>query len=346
MFSDTLLSWFDEFGRKNLPWQKDISPYRVWISEIMLQQTQVSTVIPYFERFITHFSNVKRLARAKLDSVLHLWTGLGYYARARNIHKTAKIILDDFKQQFPDNLETLMSLPGIGRSTAGAILSIAFQKPTPILDGNVKRVLSRFYAIAGHASDKNVENKLWTLASECTPIVRCADYTQAIMDLGATLCTRSQPNCTACPLQSTCVAHLENRVTEFPQPKRKAKIPIRNTRFLIISNEKGEILLEKRPPFGIWGGLWGFPEHLNEVDIDKHCRSAFNCEVISLRMGNVFRHTFSHFHLDITPVFIKARAMSMEMRDHDAIWCRATEVPRIGLAAPVKKLLADSILDI
>ncbi|MBA2655287.1 MAG: A/G-specific adenine glycosylase [Gammaproteobacteria bacterium] len=339
-FAKGLLNWFDGFGRKNLPWQKNITPYRVWISEIMLQQTQVATVIPYFEKFIAHFPDIQTLAKSELDTVLHFWTGLGYYARARNIYKSANIIVDHFAAEFPSDLDTLISLPGIGRSTAGAILSIAFQKATPILDGNVKRVLTRLHAISGYPGEKSVEDKLWKLASGYTPEKRCADFTQAIMDLGATICTRAQPNCNACPLQFDCLSYQEGSISLYPQPKAKTKLPVKNTQFLILWNEKGQLLLEKRPPMGIWGGLWGFPDY-PQSDFAEHCRLKYGAEVITYSTGQLFRHTFSHYHLDITPVFIDIAHHRKDVMEGDLIWCLANEIPQVGLAAPVKKLLLE-----
>lgn len=338
-FAENLLSWFDKFGRQNLPWQQNISPYRVWISEIMLQQTQVATVIPYFEKFISHFPNIKTLADASLDTVLHLWTGLGYYARARNIHKAANIIVTEHHQIFPSDLSMLISLPGIGRSTAGAILSIAFQKPSPILDGNVKRVLTRYHAISGYPGDKSVENKLWAIADQNTPKLRCADYTQAIMDLGATVCIRSRPHCELCPLQATCTAYNENRTSNFPQPKKKTPLPIKNTSFLILKNDRGEIYLEKRPLVGIWGGLWGFPECKTD-DVIAFVKHKFNCQILSHQIGEPFRHTFSHFHLEIIPIHIRIKVKpQLKVSEADSLWCLPMDLPKIGLSAPIKKLL-------
>lgn len=339
-FSDALLTWFDQFGRKNLPWQEDISPYRVWISEIMLQQTQVATVIPYFNKFIADFPQVKKLAQATLDSVLHLWTGLGYYARARNLHQTAAIITQEFNQIFPNDLTQLVSLPGIGRSTAGAILSIAFNKPTPILDGNVKRVLTRYHALSA-ASDKSLTSKLWDLATEYTPQERCAEYTQAIMDLGATVCTRSKPNCLSCPLQFNCKAYQENKVANFPQKRIKTKLPTRTIQFLILCNEFDQILLEKRSLMGIWGGLWSFPEY-DQDDWLNYCEHKFNCEVVCHTKGTQFRHTFSHFHLDIEPLFIRIRKQRLNVMERDVIWYSPTDSLRVGVAGPVKKLLQET----
>ncbi len=340
LFSTLLLEWFDQYGRKNLPWQQNITPYRVWVSEIMLQQTQVTTVIPYFEKFIHSFPDVQTLANAAIDNVLHLWTGLGYYARARNLHKTAKIISNDLAGRFPADLAGLMALPGIGRSTAGAILSIAFQSSTPILDGNVKRVLSRYHAVDGHYSDKTIENQLWQLATQHTPQERARDYTQAIMDLGATICTRSKPNCAHCPIQGCCIAFNNNATNVYPVTKKKAILPIKEAIFLIFLTAQGKTLLEKRNNFGIWGGLWGFPEVSKDQEWIKECERQHNFKVASLQEGAKFRHTFSHYHLDIVPYYIQVENIRTILRENDTYqWCDPKQLPQIGLAAPVKKLL-------
>lgn len=255
-----ILEWFDKNGRKNLPWQKARTPYRVWVSEIMLQQTQVTTVIPYFERFIKKFPDVKSLANAPEDEVLELWAGLGYYARARNLHKTAKIIQQEYKGTFPNDLLLLQELPGIGRSTAGAIFSLGMNQPAAILDGNVKRVFTRLHAIDGYPNASKTLKQLWQIAEDYLPNERAADYTQAMMDLGALLCTPTQPNCKSCPVQKYCLAHAQDKTTDYPTPKPTKSLPVRSSHFLILVNNQQEILLEKRPPAGIWGGLWSLPE--------------------------------------------------------------------------------------
>ena len=248
-FQKNILSWFDLHGRNNLTWQLGSTPYHTWLSEIMLQQTQVTTVIPYYNRFIESFPNIASLAKAPLDTVLQYWAGLGYYARARNLHKTA-IIINKNGDFFPEDLEGLMALPGIGRSTAGAILSIAFDKSYPILDGNVRRVLARYHAISGWTGHTKISNELWEISTRYTPKDRCADYTQAIMDLGATLCTRSKPRCEACPIQSNCIAKMEDKVKLLPTPKPAKVLPVKKIFFLILQNEQDQVLLEKRPETG------------------------------------------------------------------------------------------------
>ena len=258
-FSTRVLAWFDENGRKDLPWQHDISPYRVWISEIMLQQTQVATVIPYYESFMQRFPDVLALADASEDEVMHLWSGLGYYSRARNLHKSAKMVAHELGGVFPQTLDGMIALPGIGRSTAGAILSIASGQQTAILDGNVKRVLARFQAVEGWPGKTPVLNELWEYAEAYTPMARVADYTQAMMDLGATVCTRSRPQCGDCPLVADCEGHASGEPTRYPGKKPKKVLPVKQTCMVVLEHQ-GQILLEKRPPTGIWPGLWSLPE--------------------------------------------------------------------------------------
>jgi A/G-specific adenine glycosylase len=342
-FSQRLLSWFDAEGRTDLPWQHNKTPYRVWVSEIMLQQTQVSTVIPYFNRFMQQFPTITTLAEAKEDTVLHLWTGLGYYNRARNLQKTAKIIVTEYDSQFPTELNELIKLPGVGRSTAGAILSIAFNKPTAILDGNVKRVLTRLHGITGWSGKKEITEQLWTLAEQYTPKNRIADYTQAIMDLGATLCVRSKPRCTECPLQKYCSAYAQGIENMVPVAKPKKTIPIRQATLLILQKNNHFIFLEKRPPTGVWASLWSLPEIKgapSSAEIKKFCKQRFQFQLDKLVHGDSFRHTFSHFHLDITPIWARVKATpSKIMEEGHQIWYNLQQSQEIGLPAPVKLLL-------
>jgi len=341
VFAEALLTWFDQHGRKDLPWQQDITPYRVWVSEIMLQQTQVTTVIPYYERFMASFPDIQSLAAASEDKVLHLWTGLGYYARARNLRKAAKIVVNEFRGDLPNSNDALTELPGIGRSTAGAIVSIAGNGRGVILDGNVKRVLARFHAIKGWTGTKMVQDRLWQFADLHTPKKRIAHYTQAIMDLGATVCTRSQPACDTCPLVKTCQAYTLNLTTQLPEPKPKKTLPVKQACLLILENNQHEILLEKRPPTGIWGGLWSLPQHEDKQTLLERfqCYEPLikkNKEALSKR----FRHTFSHYHLDINPVHAKASQTTAEISEpHRWRWFNPQSNDEIGLAAPVKKLL-------
>ena len=340
-FSTAVLNWFQGYGRKNLPWQFNPNPYRVWISEIMLQQTQVATVIPYYKKFMQSFPEIKKLALANEDSVLHHWTGLGYYARARNLHKTAKLIYLQRQGVFPTVLEELVDLPGIGRSTAGAILALASNQYAVILDGNVKRVLSRYHCVKGWSGQSSTQKKLWRLAERHTPTKNCRSYTQAMMDLGATLCTRTKPSCLVCPLQLSCEAHLSQRTIEFPYKKPSKKPPVKTTQMLILQSQLGDkVLLEKRPPHGIWGGLWSFPEIQANDHIDTFIQKhgfIINDEIMNWKD---IRHTFSHFHLNIKPrVLHLDKEPSNVMEKPDWHWYDLNSPSELGLAAPVKKLL-------
>tara|TARA_R110002049_G_scaffold20717_12_gene75961 strand:- start:9398 stop:10468 length:1071 start_codon:yes stop_codon:yes gene_type:complete len=336
-FATRLLSWFDEHGRKDLPWQvKD--PYRVWVSEIMLQQTQVQTVIPYYERFIERFPTVDALAKAPLDDVLHHWSGLGYYARARNLHAAACRILDEFGGRFPRTRKEIEALPGIGRSTAGAILSLAFEQRQPILDGNVKRVLARHAAVEGWPGSTAVATRLWALAEQYTPQSRVADYTQAIMDLGATLCTRSKPRCAACPLSTDCIALARDEVSQYPASKpRKARPQKKTTMVLAVSGRS--VFLRKRPPTGIWGGLWSLPELADERP-DDWCAREIGASIETEESWDVLRHSFSHYDLDIHPLMLRLRGGAPRVADgDDAVWYLPGSTAPGGIAAPVRKLL-------
>ncbi|MCK5479067.1 MAG: A/G-specific adenine glycosylase [Methylococcales bacterium] len=342
IFQQKILAWFDLNGRKDLPWQQDVSPYKTWLSEIMLQQTQVTTVIPYFNCFIQQFPDIHTLANASVDTVLKLWSGLGYYARARNLHKTA-IIVSDKAGLFPDDLDSLMELPGIGRSTAGAILSIAFNNSHPILDGNVRRVLARYRAISGWTGHSKVSKELWKISSHYTPDKRCAEYTQAMMDLGATLCTRGKPQCSECPISSDCLARIEDKVKQFPTPKPTKKIPVKQIVFLVLQNEKDQILLEKRPATGIWGGLWSFPEFTSLTDIQSWCLEK-NTAIQSVNQLEEQRHTFSHYHLDYTAVLVKTdNLINIVMEANQSVWYKAEQINSLGLATPIKRLLQNQV---
>lgn len=338
LFQQQILDWFGRHGRKDLPWQQAISPYRVWISEIMLQQTQVATVIPYFNAFMEKFPDVKILAAAPLDDVLRHWSGLGYYARARNLHKAAQDIVE--LERFPDNMESLLKLPGIGKSTAGAILSIAFNKSHPILDGNVRRVLSRFQGIAGPSGSAAVNKRLWALSARLTPTVRVAHYTQAMMDLGATVCTRFKPVCPSCPLAASCVAHNSGNVSDYPAPKAVKPLPSKQRVFLLLSNPANQVFLEKRPPAGIWGGLWSLPEFGN-IDAALSWCAAKNIFIVKQQIMPIRRHTFSHFHLDYVPLLIGTDTPinNIVTDTGQTIWYKAGQSEALGLAAPIKFLL-------
>jgi A/G-specific adenine glycosylase len=336
-FQHKVLAWFDQHGRKDLPWQQNITPYRVWLSETMLQQTQVATVIPYFQAFTAKFPDVESLALASVDEVLQLWSGLGYYARARNLHKAAQIIC--CQGRFPDNLEGLMALPGIGQSTAGAILSIAFNSSHPILDGNVKRVLARFKAISGWPGSTQANKLLWAVSASLTPDKRVADYTQAMMDLGATVCTRSNPKCGQCPLNSDCVAYKTGTIGEYPGARAAKALPVKQLTLLLLSDSQRQVLLEKRPPTGIWGGLWSLPEFDGADAALDWCISQ-NMPIIGQRLGASQRHTFSHYHLDFRPLFIETTEPRNRIMETDTmVWYDSQHINQLGLAAPIKTLL-------
>ncbi len=347
-FSQKLLCWYDQAGRKDLPWQKNPTAYRVWVSEIMLQQTQVATVIPYYQRFMLSFPSLKQLALAEQDDVLHLWTGLGYYARARNLHKTAQIVYEQYKGRFPKDIEQVIELPGIGRSTAGAILALSQEQRLPILDGNVKRVLCRMFALDGWPDSPVTQKLLWPLAEKLLPRKRLRDYTQAIMDLGATVCTRSSVQCARCPMIKDCGAYKSNRVSELPHKKPKTRQPVKTTCMLIIKNQKNEVLLKRRPPSGIWGGLWSFPECETSENVSNWCLQKLGINTALIDKLPIIRHTFSHFHLDITPVTLmltaqnKGKSANYQLRVMESehqLWYNSHSDRKLGFAAPVKQLL-------
>ncbi len=325
-FAGRVLTWFDQYGRKDLPWQQAVTPYRVWVSEIMLQQTQVATVIPYFTRFMTRFPTLSDLAAAPLDDVLHHWTGLGYYARARNLHKAAQQAVDRHGGELPADLDALSALPGIGRSTAGAILSLGMGQRAAILDGNVKRVLSRHEALAGDPAQADILRRFWQVAEQYTPPRRAPHYNQAMMDLGAMICTRSRPACALCPLIASCRGHAEGNPTLYPQKKRKMAAPERSTRMLLQLNDQGQVWLQQRPPSGLWGGLWTFPElALDDAAPEGHDWPAF-------------WHVFTHFRLHIHPRLIRAETVN-PVSGPSGQWVTLDPLPALGVPAPVQQLL-------
>ena len=337
-FNGAVLAWYDQHGRKDLPWQQGITPYRVWVSEIMLQQTQVSTVLGYFDRFMEALPSVQALAAAAEDEVLHLWTGLGYYTRARNLHKAAKLVVEQHGGEFPRSVEQLAELPGIGRSTAGAIASLSMGLRAPILDGNVKRVLARYQAQQGYPGEPKVAAQLWQLAEQLTPHERVNHYTQAMMDLGATLCTRSKPSCLLCPVRAGCRAHLLGRETDFPEPKPRKALPQKRTLMPLLANAEGAILLYRRPSSGLWGGLWSLPE-LDDLDALGDLARQHALHLDEPRELAGLTHTFSHFQLAIEPWLVRVEQAGGAVAEGDWLWYNLATPPRLGLAAPVKKLL-------
>lgn len=336
-FAHQVLEWYDRYGRKTLPWQHEKTPYKVWLSEVMLQQTQVSTVIPYFERFMARFPTVADLAAAPLDDVLHLWTGLGYYARARNLHKAAQNVMSHHGGEFPTRFDDVASLPGVGRSTAGAILSLSLGQHHPILDGNVKRVLARCYAVAGWPGKKEVEKRLWTLSETVTPAQGVEKFNQAMMDLGAMVCTRSRPKCELCPLANGCQAYAEQSWSQYPGKKPRQTLPEKQAFFLLIQQGQ-HVWLEQRPAVGLWGGLYCFPQFETSEKLADwlHQRSI---KPEKLRQGIAFRHTFSHFHLDIVPMWASLPDAAACMDEGAGLWYNLAQPPSVGLAAPVERLL-------
>jgi A/G-specific adenine glycosylase len=332
-----LLAWFDRAGRKSLPWQQDPTPYRVWVSEIMLQQTQVATVIGYYERFLQRFPDLRTLAQASVDDVLHLWTGLGYYARGRNLHRAAQQIVAEHDGELPDSLEEVEALPGIGRSTAGAILALSRGRRHPILDGNVKRVLSRYFGVDGYAGLPAVERKLWDLADRCTPAERVGAYTQAIMDLGATVCVRSRPLCHACPLSDDCYARARGLQSELPTPRPKKARPHKTAHAVIALRDDGAILLERRPPVGLWGGLWTFPQFDDLPAAREWFHAMADRPVEELPP---YLHAFTHFDLTLHPVLIRGAHEHRGLADSDRYcWYDPHHPPAIGLSKPAVDLI-------
>ena len=335
-FSARVLAWFAREGRQDLPWQHTGDPYAVWVSEIMLQQTQVTTVIPYFERFMASFPDVVALADAGEDEVLRHWSGLGYYARARNLHKSARMIRDEHDGSFPTDFESVLALPGIGRSTAGAILAIARGQRHAILDGNVKRVLARHAAIDGWPGSTAVSKALWSLAEAYTPQSRVNDYTQAIMDLGATLCTRTKPACEACPVNETCKAYDSGTVEQFPAKRPALKISKKSFQMFILLDKDGKVLLERRPPAGIWGGLWSLPADDDGTPIQQR----LGIDSHPLKPLAPMQHQLTHIKMTIQPLIGHTEMFPSGVEcTSDQRWFSRQEWPELGLPRPVRQLL-------
>ncbi|MBN8885825.1 MAG: A/G-specific adenine glycosylase [Rudaea sp.] len=340
-FAPRLLRWFDAHGRHDLPWQHPRTPYRVWLSEIMLQQTQVATVVPYFLRFVEKLQSIKELAAASEDEVFSLWSGLGYYSRARNLHRAARICNDIHGGDLPDDFDALIALPGIGRSTAGAILAQAYGRRRAILDGNVKRVLARFHGVAGWPGEKATENRLWQFAEAHTPSERVADYTQAIMDLGAGVCARAKPRCGNCPLHPDCAAYRDGLTAALPARKPAKARPTRSTVMLVLRDTQGRLLLERRGPSGVWAGLWSLPEAASETaarDAVAHIRR-LDADAIVFSALPPFVHGFSHYQLDVTPLAFDVEFAHAVGDGDDRRWLHPHEAAALGLPAPVRKLI-------
>ena len=345
--SSRLLPWFEQYGRKDLPWQQQATPYKVWLSEIMLQQTQVAAVIPYYLRFLQTFPQLQQLAEASLDQVLQHWAGLGYYARARNLHKTAQIVARDYRAEFPSTLEQLMALPGIGRSTAGAILSLGFGQRAVILDGNVKRVLARVYQVPGWSGQSATQKQLWQLAEQQTPLDQTAFYNQAMMDLGSMVCKRSRPECVSCPLRTQCLSFRDDTQALFPQSKPRSRRPQRQRWFLLHTDDAGRLLLQRRPPQGVWGGLWSLPEIERLEDLsDWQLQQAGKSAVVECVSEQLLIHQFSHFDLAISLAEISVSsdfvdAFSLRVSENtDYKWISWEQLTEYGLPAPVERILS------
>lgn len=343
-FATRLLDWFEVHGRHDLPWQRDVSAYRVWVSEIMLQQTQVATVIGYFERFMQRFPDVASLAEAPLDEVLARWSGLGYYARARNLHRAAQRICAEHDGCLPANFDALIALPGIGRSTAGAILSLSGGQRHAILDGNVKRVLARHAGESGWPGSAPVARRLWQIAEQRTPQQRSGEYNQAMMDLGATLCTRTRPDCARCPVAADCVARATARQADYPGPRPRKALPERAVRMLVVRDATGGLLLERRPPSGIWGGLWSLPEIAVDADPLAWCADTLRSDASLVRRLAARRHSFTHFHLHIEPLEILLETPGWAVLEGaERVWYNATQINDVGVPAPVARLIAEIV---
>ena len=344
-FARRLLAWWDVHGRKNLPWQRERTPYRVWVAEIMLQQTQVSTVAPYFERFLARFPNVKTLAQADLDHVLHLWSGLGYYARARNLHRAAGVVVREHRGVFPETRTEIAALPGIGRSTAAAIVAQSHGRRAAILDANVKRVLARRHRVAGAVSSARTLNELWALTEFYTPQERVADYTQAIMDLGATVCRRTRPRCSVCPVRTDCQAHAVGDPERYPERVPRRKRRLERSRFFVVVDPQGACLLEQRPARGIWGGLWSPPEREAGKSVEGFLQqTGIAAELVDqVQRAGVFRHGFTHYDLDVEPVYVRLKARPAAVREGVGRWIDPGD-HRLGLSTVAARLVGVTTL--
>jgi A/G-specific adenine glycosylase len=337
-FSSRLITWQKQYGRHDLPWQNTTDPYAIRVSEIMLQQTQVSAVIAYYSKFMTRFPTISTLANATQDEVLQHWSGLGYYSRARNLHHAAQTIMDEHVGQFPQHFATIQTLPGIGRSTAAAIASFAFNQVQTILDGNVKRVLTRHFAIAGWPGTPKIEKQLWTLAESLLPETEMVAYTQGLMDLGATLCTRSKPKCGSCPLNSSCEAYKQNLVSMLPTLKPRKTIPEKQITMLILMHGN-EVLLEKRPPTGIWGGLWSFPETEATDDFAAISHDKFGISAQISQPLPILSHTFTHFKLHIQPQPLQVLKQPTQAKESGQVWLSIEDAIGAAIPTPVRKIL-------
>ena len=348
-FTQAVLTWAKANGRHDLPWHECKDPYLVWVSEIMLQQTQVKTVLPYYSRFIARYPNIQMLAKSSVDGVLHLWSGLGYYARGRNLHRCAEQVVQTYKGEFPQTLDEMTDLPGIGRSTAGAILSLAYGLPYPILDGNAKRILARYLLIQGWSGERQIEKQLWQITTRFLSTSQPDTYNQALMDLGATICRKKQPRCMECPLNSNCKTYEAGLQDSIPISRPRKELPTKEALFLIVENTKQEILLQKRTSKGVWRGLWSFPECSPKTRVKAWVKRELGNSAINIAKLNKYTHTFTHFRLDILPVHIKISQTDYDLvakqrQDSTRRWYpkdinTVQENNVIGIPKPVKQLL-------
>jgi len=336
-FSSRVIRWQQKHGRHDLPWQ-GADAYRVWLSEIMLQQTQVATVIPYFQHFVASFPDIAALAAATEERVLALWSGLGYYSRARNLHRSAQLIAQRHEGKFPHRFDDMLALPGIGRSTAAAISALVFQQRQAILDGNVKRVLARHLAISGWTGDKKIEAELWRHAEARLPEQDIASYTQGMMDLGATLCSRSKPRCAECPVRDDCAAYRQGSVAQLPVPRTRRPVPEKHSTFLLLLNG-ADILLEKRPGSGIWGGLWCPPQFDDVEEALSYCARQYATEASQAIEMPKFSHSFTHFKLHISPLHVRLEHLPLRAQQANSQWLNVNAALQAAIPAPVRKML-------
>ena len=337
-FARAVIGWQSRHGRHDLPWQGTRDPYRIWLAEIMLQQTQVATVIPYYLRFVERFPALGDLAAAAEDEVLRLWSGLGYYSRARNLHRAAQLVVERHGGAFPRARADIEALPGIGRSTAAAIAGFAFGARAAILDGNVKRVLARHFAVEGFPGERAVEQELWQLAESLLPADGIEAYIQGLMDLGATICATRAPGCSRCPVRETCRAFLDDRVAELPAPRPRKSVPRRSTGMLLLVKD-GDVLLQKRPPTGVWGGLWSFPEVDAAADVRRFARAHYGCVVAGVEHLGTVKHAFTHFTLDITPIVARVASAQPRAAQPGVMWLPLADAADAAVPTPVRRLL-------
>lgn len=338
-FAARVIAWQKRHGRHNLPWQNTRNAYRIWLSEVMLQQTQVTTVIPYYRRFLQRFPSLAALAQAQLEDVLELWSGLGYYSRARNLHRAAQTVAAQHAGRFPRDFNAVLALPGVGRSTAAAICVFAHGGRHAILDGNVKRLFARYFGIAGYPGVAKVQACLWNKADQVLPRREVEAYTQGLMDLGATVCIRGKPQCDKCPLKRTCVAYTDDRIAMLPEPRPRKALPQRRTRMLVLLHA-GQVLLEKRPASGIWGGLWSLPEADPNADIAVLCAQRFGAEIAAQISLPVVVHGFTHFKLDIEPSKIAVVRVTPRATAPGVMWLLLHDALGAAIPAPVRRILA------